>query len=133
MVHWVTWISCTTILGSLAFILAEAIPIFNYLLALVGSLCFAPLAIVRLPVFLIVKENYKKPNILLLGPPRLALALRPYGLLERGRREEDSIFVSRLLDRARSIFLGWRHLWSRQPDHLSLCKWKNRGRLLVLG
>lgn len=47
MVHWVTWLSCTTILGSLAFILAEAIPIFNFLIALVGSLCFAPLAIVR--------------------------------------------------------------------------------------
>lgn len=49
MVHWVTWISCTTILGALAFILAEAIPIFNYIIALVGSLCFAPLAIVSTP------------------------------------------------------------------------------------
>lgn len=49
MVHWVTWLSCTTILGALAFILAEAIPIFNYIIALVGSLCFAPLAIVRSP------------------------------------------------------------------------------------
>ncbi|TLD23557.1 neutral amino acid permease [Venturia nashicola] len=44
-VHWITWISCTTILGALAFILAEAIPIFNFIIALVGSFCFAPLAI----------------------------------------------------------------------------------------
>jgi hypothetical protein len=45
LVHWGTWIGCTTILGAIAFILAEAIPIFNYLLALTGSICFAPLAI----------------------------------------------------------------------------------------
>jgi hypothetical protein len=32
------------ILGALVFILAEGIPIFNYLIALVGSVCFAPLA-----------------------------------------------------------------------------------------
>lgn len=30
----------------LAFILASAIPIFNYLVALVGSICFCPLALV---------------------------------------------------------------------------------------
>ncbi|RDW85501.1 hypothetical protein BP5796_03826 [Coleophoma crateriformis] len=45
MVHWVTWLSCTFGLCSLSFILAEAIPIFNYLIALTGSVCFAPLAI----------------------------------------------------------------------------------------
>jgi hypothetical protein len=33
------------VLGAISFVLAEAIPIFNYLIALVGSLCFAPLAI----------------------------------------------------------------------------------------
>jgi hypothetical protein len=32
------------LLGALVFILAEGIPIFNYLIALVGSVCFAPLA-----------------------------------------------------------------------------------------
>ena len=31
MIHWVTWLSCTFGLSSLSFILAEAIPIFNYL------------------------------------------------------------------------------------------------------
>jgi hypothetical protein len=44
VVHWGTWFACTTILGALAFVLASAIPIFNYLIALVGSVCFAPLA-----------------------------------------------------------------------------------------
>lgn len=43
--HWGTWLACTVVLGAISFILAEAIPIFNYLIALVGSLCFAPLAI----------------------------------------------------------------------------------------
>lgn len=45
MIHWGTWLACTMFLGVISFILAEAIPIFNYLIALVGSLCFAPLAI----------------------------------------------------------------------------------------
>jgi hypothetical protein len=45
LVHWGTWLSCTIVLGALAFILAEAIPIFSYLIALVGSFCFAPIAI----------------------------------------------------------------------------------------
>lgn len=50
-VHWGTWLGCTFGLSSLSFILAEAIPIFNYLIALTGSICFAPLAIM-LPGFL---------------------------------------------------------------------------------
>lgn len=43
--HWVTWLGCTISLGAIAFVLAQAIPIFNYLLSLTGSLCFAPIAI----------------------------------------------------------------------------------------
>ena len=46
LVHWGTWLGCTAGLASISFILAEAIPIFNYLLALTGSVCFAPLAII---------------------------------------------------------------------------------------
>lgn len=42
-VHWATWISCIIGLSAIAFIFAEAIPIFNYLNALTGSICFAPL------------------------------------------------------------------------------------------
>jgi len=45
VVHWATWLGCTFGLASISFILAEAIPIFNYLLALTGSICFAPLAL----------------------------------------------------------------------------------------
>ncbi|OAL04555.1 hypothetical protein IQ06DRAFT_373953 [Phaeosphaeriaceae sp. SRC1lsM3a] len=45
LVHWGTWLGCTIGLGSLAFILAQAIPIFSFLIALTGSVCFAPLAI----------------------------------------------------------------------------------------
>lgn len=44
-VHWGTWLGCVVGLSSVAFILAEAIPIFNYLVALTGSLCFGPLAL----------------------------------------------------------------------------------------
>ncbi|EME48687.1 hypothetical protein DOTSEDRAFT_57995 [Dothistroma septosporum NZE10] len=44
-VHWGTWLSCTFGLAALSFILAQAIPIFNYLIALTGSLCFAPITI----------------------------------------------------------------------------------------
>lgn len=32
-------------LGALAFILASAIPVFNYILALAGSVCFAPMSL----------------------------------------------------------------------------------------
>lgn len=43
--HWTVWLSCTFGLSFISFILAEAIPIFNYLIALTGSICFAPIAI----------------------------------------------------------------------------------------
>ncbi|KAF4629362.1 hypothetical protein G7Y89_g8785 [Cudoniella acicularis] len=44
-VHWTVCLGCTFGLSSLSFILAEAIPIFNFLIALTSSICFAPLAI----------------------------------------------------------------------------------------
>lgn len=50
-VHWGTWLGLVFGLCSISFILAEAIPIFNYLIALTGSVCFAPLA-VMLPGYL---------------------------------------------------------------------------------
>jgi hypothetical protein len=56
LVHWGTWLGCTIGLGSIAFLLAEAVPIFNYLIALTGSLCFAPLAI-ALPGFLWLHDH----------------------------------------------------------------------------
>jgi hypothetical protein len=64
LVHWTVWLSCTTILGALAFVLASAIPIFNYLLALVGSICFAPLAM-SLPGWLWLYDHgeYRTGNL----------------------------------------------------------------------
>ncbi|KAK3069694.1 hypothetical protein LTR53_011760 [Teratosphaeriaceae sp. CCFEE 6253] len=56
LVHWATWLGLTFGLASISFILAEAIPIFNYLLALTGSICFAPLAI-ALPGWLWVHDH----------------------------------------------------------------------------
>jgi len=63
--HWATWFACTIILGAIAFVFAEAIPIFNYLIALVGSVCFAPLAI-SLPGLLWLHDHghYLKGSIL---------------------------------------------------------------------
>ncbi|KAL4948747.1 transmembrane amino acid transporter protein-domain-containing protein [Aspergillus filifer] len=64
VVHWGTWLGSTTILGATAFILASAIPIFNYLIALVGSVCFAPLAM-SLPgwLWLYDHEHYWKGSV----------------------------------------------------------------------
>jgi hypothetical protein len=63
-VHWGTWLSCTIGLGSLAFVLAEAIPIFSFLIALTGSVCFAPLAIM-LPGWLWLHDHgeYKRGGV----------------------------------------------------------------------
>lgn len=63
-VQWTTWLSCTVGLASISFILAEAVPIFNYLIALAGSVCFAPLAIM-LPGFLWLYDHgaYRKGNV----------------------------------------------------------------------
>lgn len=65
VVHWGTWLSCTIGMAAISFILACAIPIFNYVLALVGALCFAPLAIC-LPGWLWVYSHgeYLKGNVL---------------------------------------------------------------------
>jgi hypothetical protein len=46
-----TWFGCSLGLCAISFILAEAIPVFNYLVALVGSICFAPLALMLPAVF----------------------------------------------------------------------------------
>lgn len=64
-VHWGTWLSTTFIMGALAFVLASAIPIFTYLIALVGSVCFAPLAM-SLPGWLWLYDHghYKKGSLL---------------------------------------------------------------------
>lgn len=65
VVHWGTWLGCTISMAAISFILACAIPIFNYVLALVGALCFAPLALC-LPgwLWLYSHGHYLKRNIL---------------------------------------------------------------------
>ncbi|KAI9045352.1 putative neutral amino acid permease [Aspergillus affinis] len=63
--HWGTWLSCTIILSGISFVLASAIPIFTYVLALVGSLFFAPLAI-SLPglLWLYSHDHYRRGNVM---------------------------------------------------------------------
>lgn len=65
LIHWMTWLGCTFGLASISFILAEAIPIFNYLIALTGSVCFAPLAI-SLPGWLWLYDHghYRRGSVL---------------------------------------------------------------------
>ncbi|EME81882.1 uncharacterized protein MYCFIDRAFT_71783 [Pseudocercospora fijiensis CIRAD86] len=56
-IHWGTWLSCTIGLGAIAFILVEAIPIFNYLIAIIGSVCLAPISII-LPGWLWLYDHW---------------------------------------------------------------------------
>ncbi|KAH8674035.1 transmembrane amino acid transporter protein-domain-containing protein [Xylariales sp. PMI_506] len=63
VVHWSTWLSINIVLGGLAFVLAEAIPIFNYLLALTGSVCFAPMSLIFPAMFWMYDfGHYRKGN-----------------------------------------------------------------------
>ncbi|KAF2703724.1 hypothetical protein K504DRAFT_363915, partial [Pleomassaria siparia CBS 279.74] len=43
--HWTTWLGLNIGFGMLAFLMAEAIPVFNYILSLAGSVCFAPMSL----------------------------------------------------------------------------------------
>jgi len=45
VIHWSTWIACNIGIGLLSFILAEAIPVFNYILSLEAALFFAPMSL----------------------------------------------------------------------------------------
>lgn len=49
-VHWSTWIGLNVTMGVIAFIFAEAVPVFNYLIALLACVCFAPLSIMLPPL-----------------------------------------------------------------------------------
>ena len=46
IIHWTTWLGANLVLGALGFIIAEAVPILNYILGLPGSLCFAPFSLI---------------------------------------------------------------------------------------
>ncbi|KAK0388790.1 hypothetical protein NLU13_5033 [Sarocladium strictum] len=45
-VHWGTWLGVNFALGTAAFIVAEAVPILNYLLGLAAALCAAPFSLI---------------------------------------------------------------------------------------
>ncbi|KAM5385596.1 hypothetical protein ACJZ2D_000795 [Fusarium nematophilum] len=61
VVHWTTWIGSNLVLGILAFIVAEAVPILNYLLGLAGAICFAPFSLI-FPALLWMQDfsDYKR-------------------------------------------------------------------------
>lgn len=63
VVHWSIWLACTLGMSIVGFLIASGIPIFNYLLALAGSLTFAPLAL-GLPGYLWIydHQHYRKGN-----------------------------------------------------------------------
>ncbi|KAK8114801.1 transmembrane amino acid transporter protein-domain-containing protein [Apiospora kogelbergensis] len=54
--HWSIWLGCTLGMSVVGFLIASGIPIFNYLLALAGSLTFAPLAL-GLPGYLWIYDH----------------------------------------------------------------------------
>jgi hypothetical protein len=45
-VHWSTWIGINITLALVAFIIAEAIPIFNYILGVAASFCLGPMSLI---------------------------------------------------------------------------------------
>lgn len=51
VVHWSTWIGLNIVLGIFAYVFAEAVPVFNYLLALLACVCFAPMSIMLPALF----------------------------------------------------------------------------------
>ncbi|RAH67116.1 putative amino acid transporter [Aspergillus aculeatinus CBS 121060] len=46
LTHWSTWLGSNLLLGAAAFVVAEAVPILNYLLGLASAVCFAPFSLV---------------------------------------------------------------------------------------
>jgi len=60
IIHWGTWIGVNALLGTLAFIVAEAVPILNYLLGLAGSLGSAPFNLIYpMNLWLWDKKTYR--------------------------------------------------------------------------
>ncbi|KAK5120930.1 hypothetical protein LTR85_005714 [Meristemomyces frigidus] len=51
LVHWSTWLGLNFVFGAIAYVFAEAVPVFNYMLALLACLCFAPMSIMLPALF----------------------------------------------------------------------------------
>lgn len=68
VVHWAVWLACTFGMSAVSFLLGSGIPIFNYLLALAGSLTFAPLAL-GLPGYLWIydHQHYRRGTLVQTG------------------------------------------------------------------
>ncbi|RFU24876.1 hypothetical protein B7463_g11458, partial [Scytalidium lignicola] len=65
IVHWGTWLGCTASIGAIGFILCEAIPIFSFIIAMIGSFCFAPLTIMLPALFWLYDfGHYRKEGLL---------------------------------------------------------------------
>lgn len=54
--HWFTWLASVWVLAALAFLFAEAIPVYSWMGAIAGAVCFAPLSI-ALPAYLWVYDH----------------------------------------------------------------------------
>ena len=50
-VHWAVWLSAVWILAAVAFLFTEGIPVYSWMSAIAGAVCFAPLS-VMLPAYL---------------------------------------------------------------------------------
>ncbi|RDW56634.1 hypothetical protein BP5796_13099 [Coleophoma crateriformis] len=63
-IHWSTWIACNLVAGFASFIICSAVPVFNDLLALIGSFCGAPMSII-IPASLWLYDfnHYRKGNL----------------------------------------------------------------------
>ncbi|KAI1341320.1 transmembrane amino acid transporter protein-domain-containing protein [Xylariaceae sp. FL0016] len=61
VIHWAIWMSCSIGVGAIAFILAESVAIFSYIISLAGSICFAPMALV-VPGFLYLHDSTSYAN-----------------------------------------------------------------------
>lgn len=68
-VHWVTWLSVNALLGSLAFVISQAVPILDYILGLAGSLFSAPFCLL-FPVLFWMHDNKGYRTLSIAGKAR---------------------------------------------------------------
>ncbi|KAG7048278.1 neutral amino acid transporter [Colletotrichum scovillei] len=59
VIHWVTWLGSTIGISALAFIIAEAVPFFSYLVGLIGSICCMPTCLI-IPAFMGLYMDWEK-------------------------------------------------------------------------
>lgn len=62
--HWSTWLAINLALGAASFIVAEAVPILNYLLGLVAAICQAPFSLIFPGILYIYDcKGYRSGNV----------------------------------------------------------------------